>query len=190
MTQLLVTGTGRCGTGYTAKLLTAAGVPCGHEEVFTPQGIVDRPDLEADASWCAVPFLDSFQGRVVHLVRHPLAVVRSFVGIGFFERDLHFPHRKFAGRHFERSGFPLPDAMRWWIEWNRRIEPYADVRIRVEDLPGVLPFIVDRRIRWSTEPSRLTNHRTRAVIEELPEGGLRDELEVMALRYGYELGEV
>lgn len=32
---MLVAGTGRCGTVYMAKLLTALGLPCGHESVFS-----------------------------------------------------------------------------------------------------------------------------------------------------------
>lgn len=35
----VVTGTGRCGTVYMAKLLTASGIPCGHETIFGHQGL-------------------------------------------------------------------------------------------------------------------------------------------------------
>lgn len=37
--RYLVTGTGRCGTVYLAKLLTSIGIPCGHESVFTYYGL-------------------------------------------------------------------------------------------------------------------------------------------------------
>jgi hypothetical protein len=37
--EYLITGTGRCGTVYCAKYLTAAGIPCGHEAVFGPNGL-------------------------------------------------------------------------------------------------------------------------------------------------------
>ncbi len=37
--KYLVTGTGRCGTVYFAKLLTSLGIPCGHESIFDWQGI-------------------------------------------------------------------------------------------------------------------------------------------------------
>jgi hypothetical protein len=33
--KFLVTGTGRCGTVFMAKLLTSLGINCGHESVFT-----------------------------------------------------------------------------------------------------------------------------------------------------------
>jgi len=32
--KYLVTGTGRCGTVFMAKLLTSIGIPCGHESIF------------------------------------------------------------------------------------------------------------------------------------------------------------
>lgn len=37
--RYLVTGTGRCGTVYMARLLTSLGIPCGHESVFDYRGI-------------------------------------------------------------------------------------------------------------------------------------------------------
>lgn len=187
MIHLLVTGTGRCGTGYTAALLTASGIPCGHEEVYTASGIQNRHDLEADASWCAVPFLQDFEGRIVHLVRHPMAVICSFLGIRFFTHDLNSPHRRFAAKHFWRSGMPVRDAMRWWLELNRAIEPHADVRIRIEDLPTALPALVGHPITPGPEPSRRTNHRVRAPIDGLPSGPLKTQILEMAFRYGYGL---
>lgn len=35
MIKYLITGTGRCGTVYLARLLTMLGLPCGHEAIFT-----------------------------------------------------------------------------------------------------------------------------------------------------------
>lgn len=37
--RYLVTGTGRCGTVFLARLLTSLGVPCGHETIFDWRGI-------------------------------------------------------------------------------------------------------------------------------------------------------
>lgn len=37
--RFVVTGTGRCGTVYLARLLTHLGVPCGHETVFDWRGL-------------------------------------------------------------------------------------------------------------------------------------------------------
>lgn len=37
--KYLVTGTGRCGTTYMARLLTSLGIMCGHESIFNPGGL-------------------------------------------------------------------------------------------------------------------------------------------------------
>jgi len=189
MIQFLVTGTGRCGTGYAAELLTSAGIPCGHEDVYTPWGIFPQPGLDADSSWLAVPHLEAFQGRVVHLVRHPVEVVRSFISIGFFREHLTWPHRAFAFRHFKRTGHELDDALRWTIEWNARIEPRADIRIRLEDLPVTLSRLVGRSVEGWTDPPHRINERPRTSQARVPDSALGDQLRQLAERYGYDLQE-
>lgn len=37
--RCLITGTGRCGTVFVARLLTHAGLPCGHETIFDWRGL-------------------------------------------------------------------------------------------------------------------------------------------------------
>ena len=37
--KYIIASTGRSGTVYMARLLTSVGVPCGHESIFTWQGI-------------------------------------------------------------------------------------------------------------------------------------------------------
>lgn len=86
--RLVVTGSGRSGTGFTATLLTSSGIVCGHEEIFGPwvKDFISLGRLRNDASWLAAPHLTSLPARtlVVHQTRHPLAVARSYLGIGFF----------------------------------------------------------------------------------------------------------
>jgi hypothetical protein len=84
MIDLLITGTGRCGTQFMAEWLTRSGVPCGHEAVFSYRGYTSQPDLVADSSWLAVPYLGLVTCRIVHIVRNPLDVVRSFMGTRHF----------------------------------------------------------------------------------------------------------
>lgn len=38
--KYVVVGTGRCGTVYMAKLLTSLGIPCGHECIFSCEGLI------------------------------------------------------------------------------------------------------------------------------------------------------
>jgi hypothetical protein len=103
--KYLVTGCGRSGTVYMAKLLTSLGVPCGHETIFDFDGIeraleriagsiplklsetslrakedwVDVNTIVADASYMAAPYLDFFpDATIIHVVRHPVKVINSF----------------------------------------------------------------------------------------------------------------
>jgi len=86
--DFLVTGTGRCGTLYVARLLNTAGILCGHESIFTPKGLQhakfllnnknkinisgistsdkeqwirrrDIPKINSDSSYMATPYLTS-----------------------------------------------------------------------------------------------------------------------------------
>jgi hypothetical protein len=104
--DFLVTGTGRCGTVHMAKLLTSIGHPCGHESIFTPNGLeyalrklrgepiqhsrvsmadgrwlVDPNYITAESSYMSAPFLrhkELSATIIIHVVRHPLRVVFSF----------------------------------------------------------------------------------------------------------------
>ncbi len=139
----LVTGTGRSGTVYLANVLTAAGIPCGHESIFTPGGIKEArarlkgtspievswisrescgnwmpcpADLVAESSYLAAPYLRDrlLQGtRIIHAVRNPMQVINSFV----------------VGLRYFREPFPtdiwhefiwnhLPEMRRTGIPWS------------------------------------------------------------------------
>lgn len=37
--DIVITGTGRCGTLYVARLLNSIGILCGHESIYTPKGL-------------------------------------------------------------------------------------------------------------------------------------------------------
>jgi hypothetical protein len=106
MLKYIVTGTGRSGTVFMARVLTDLGVPCGHESIFNHDAEVvvmrrfhgfDPPTISicsdnsgwlnlnniiADSSYMAMPYLDHEdinEVPVIHVVRNPLAVISSFV---------------------------------------------------------------------------------------------------------------
>ena len=179
--RFVVTGTGRCGTKYLAELFAACQIPCLHEQVFTVAGPRDWFTVRADSSWLAAPYLQDFAGTVIHLVRNPLHVVRSLVGVELFEdsgNTLHDPYQEFIKRHGAWSPTtddPVELASRFVVDWNDRIAPYADVTVRVEDLtPEVLRGLLERvgskpalpfvEKRFATVPLDL-NARRRAVLE-------------------------
>lgn len=52
--KFLATGTGRCGTVFTARLLTSVGIPCGHEAIFDHKGkewIIGRLRGDVPLEW-------------------------------------------------------------------------------------------------------------------------------------------
>lgn len=144
MKNLVVTGTGRSGTGYVAEILRHAGVSCGHEAVFTPGTVLrgDVPDwtgYDAESSWLALPSLGAFRmrhgGAVVLVVRHPVETVRSFLDLGVFDRvdDYSEAIAKTTpvtmGEEDARSR-----ALAHWVNWNYYSARFADEILRVEDL--------------------------------------------------------
>lgn len=203
--RFVIVGTGRCGTGFTAGLLTAYGIPCGHETRFGPPfGArawirARRQRIEGDASWLAVPALPTLRGAtVLHQVRHPLDVIGSFLALGFFATPDADVYTRFAARHFRFTGEPMQDAMRWWLEWNWRCEPYASLTFRVEDLRSSSALDVVSAIDDDVDPARMArvldamaadaNTRgeyDRLAWNDLPASPLRELIRIEAARYGY-----
>lgn len=135
--ELVLTGTGRCATGFYSKLLTSAGLPCGHEAIFGPYGMAralvaleERGDsLRADSSWLAAPFLNSDilkDAFVVHLIRHPKDVIESAAKIrqaGMAPQQYHdFNVHHLPGMD-QHSHLPTMLAYRY-VHWNRLIEGF------------------------------------------------------------------
>ena len=93
--KAIITGTGRCGTGYMAKVFTESGVKCGHEMCFRTSGYSNRGGWEADSSWMAIGSLPWDEVPVILVYRNPTDVVNSLVEIGFFDENpdpLHLPY--------------------------------------------------------------------------------------------------
>lgn len=134
-----VTGTGRCGTGYVAAVLKRCGLDCGHENWWTPDPKRVQARLDGDSSWLALPDIETgrWSGAVIHIVRHPVDVVRSFVGLGFPDY-VSIPHEP------DLADVPQPEkAVEYWVRWNRRCAAVADVTVQVEDLVSRIGEIAD-----------------------------------------------
>jgi hypothetical protein len=229
--RFVVTGTGRSGTGYAAKLFTAAGLSCGHEAVFTDKpglwdkaaprhGLLPRLSeplarireerrrratyLEGDASWMAAPRLSRFNGVSFLQLRHPIPVIRSFMGTRFFSNpEKHRAQRRFAAAHFAVTGDDIVDAMRWWVFWNELADRAADVTYRLEDLDADLFTTLltklgvddaERRAAEAFEQApRDFNSSTRrgntpgsVTWFDLPEGEDKERLQTAAVKWGYD----
>ena len=218
---VLVTGCARSGTGYTAALLSRLGLPCGHERLFEPAALRPfdpaRPDaappwparVAAESSWLAAPFVAGLpEGTlVVHQVRHPLAVLRSNLRIGFFSRPS--AYLEFASAHLPGldQGAEIERAALYWIGWNTLIERASSLpnlrylRLRLEDLDervlrelaaaaGLGVAASEVRAALSQVP-RDANTRGRRSgdgqvrLEDLLPGPLGEALQTAARRYGY-----
>lgn len=144
--RLCILSTGRAGSGYIARLLTAAGVPCGHEHYYST-GNLHRSPHRAESSWLALPRVESghFKGRVHHQVRHPLRVISSLLN-GQMQANRNRPYAHFQQAHLNLSEHFSPVTGREWlaftirfvVEWNRRCEREAQARdgitYRVEEV--------------------------------------------------------
>ena len=143
--RLIVTGTGRCGTGYTNVVLNSLGIESTHEEVFTPLGVRPGRAKESEVSWLAagealdVLYPDTFK---LLLFREPRPVISSFMYRGFF--DVPSPWRVFMDLH--NPGVArlrgLDAAIYHYEWWNKMALTKVDAMWPLE-APGLFEFICE-----------------------------------------------
>lgn len=195
--RAVIVGTGRHGSGYVARLLCAAGVPCGHEQWWNPHH-ARVPGLVADSSWCAVPFLPWYRGTVWHQVRHPLAVVSSLVKLPTWGQYLTLAETVTGPLPAE----PVAAAVRAYVALNAECEKWADRRWQVEQVDGELvqslaaymqhdvsDDAADQAVAAVPTDTNYHGHGVRLTWGDVADAVGRDEHEAllaMALRYGYE----
>jgi hypothetical protein len=213
--RFLVTGCGRSGTGYVSRLLTGLGAECGHELLFEVGRLEDDvppawpESVWGESSWLAAPFLETLApGTVVlHQVRHPLAVVRSFARQNFFGRR--HPWRAFSFRHCPELAEhpPMVSNFLYWLRWNRMAEAARSLsdlrylRYRVEELDRALLERILEEIGLAASGERVAaelgslSKSTNTAGDRSADGRIgwdaltdrvvRDELLELAERYGY-----
>ncbi len=181
MLGFVITGTGRSGTGYCAAVLRAVGVDCGHERIFRPGngsvGCMSALRTEGDASWLAVEYLPALKHEgvtIIHVVRNPLDVVSSLVGMRFFSDAAHGPYRECAqrilvGLGLATSGHDKWDAIEWWWRVTSHVCDYAKpTRLEHLDLPNLCDpigkVLRHEDYRAAAKVPRNMNHRTRAEL--------------------------
>jgi hypothetical protein len=226
--KFIVTGTGRCGTVYMARVLTKMGVPCGHECIFNNErpdvimkrflgqqrpkmsdcsenfGWVDLRQVVADSSYMAAFYLVQplvCEVPVIHVVRHPLAVISSFVkDLKYFcgEEDNFYNkkgweewicHRISELRVIET---PIEKACYFYTEWNQRIEdckaPYIRHRIEDEFSDELFAFLEIPPQKNTFRNKRINTMKKREedfTLGDIPEGEIKQNFSNMMEKYGY-----
>jgi hypothetical protein len=142
---------------------------------------------------------------IVHQVRHPLAVVRSFVRIRFFEEPS--AYLDFVNAHDSQlcRGSVVQRAVNYWLRWNALAEMATTerqgIRHRLEDVSvGDLQQLVDRcglaasglgtafeAVSSTTNSRGDTGLDHEISVEDLLALPNRDELREVSHRYGYQL---
>jgi hypothetical protein len=148
--SFVITGCARSATGYIAKAIEASGVYCSHERVFgnrtvyngLPNIYKDELGTWGESSWWIPPLIHELpeQVAVLHQVRNPVKVIRSFWTLNF--REFKWTKRGVPDWAFEnRKDDDLLFYMKHWIAWNQLIESRETkvsngvyYRYRIEDL--------------------------------------------------------
>lgn len=209
--KYVVTAPARSGTTYAATVLSEAGAQCGHESVFNSWGrdYASPPRWQneqywwGDSSYVAAPFMDRIKAdglKVVHLVRPPLDMIRSVVGIAHVG-NIDNAWVRFLDHHCHITQLP-PGPQRaaaYWVRWNEMIEAGSpDLTWKLHEISAdeilelgmvadidIDPF--DALTAVAETPTDL-NHRNRAewvTIDHL--GSMKDPVCAVAERLGVPL---
>ena len=176
LNRFVVVAPPRSGTGYLSTLLNRCGIPCGHEDVFTPHVAVGaRPrwqSWQGDVSWLAVLRLDDIDVPVFHQTRDAEHTVASLIRTGLFDRPIRSgPLMPYQRAILTAAPMLFDDhATRWdradatRREWNHRAALHAKnhwhvERITVDLLGDVFGVRSDQARRALDETPKNVNTR-------------------------------
>lgn len=205
--MFVVTGTGRCGTGYVSALLNACSVSTGHQDVIRHEHTLGRTpidwrDYEGEVSFEAVPMLPTLPSGtpIVLITRDPLHVIASYLGTGvfcdsmrhdygFFSAVLDWKFPSVLAHHT-----PIERAAAFWVEWNQAALPYTRAVYRVESLdPAALFLALGLSDRYDPDaitsiPHDVNSQEKQRCVEvwwdDLP-FSLRSQVRLLARELGY-----
>lgn len=193
--MLLITGCGRSGTHYTARLLQEMGLDVPHERV----------GVDGAASWKHVVSgtfvylgkkreaeIDSSGfDRILHQVRHPLKVISS---MQTFSDSTWSYMAKFID--LDMKAIPVKRAMQAWVHWNRLVESKAHWRFQIEELPerfqefcqqAGLPVRSMPHVPHEAKDSRISRFNPLDWDDlQKCDASLAEEVRQLACAYGYE----
>jgi len=212
--DVIATGTGRCGTGMVARLLTTAGIETGHEDVFSYWGYLAslerlkvRLRVRGESSWLAAPWLYTAplaEAFVIHLIRHPKQVMESWIREPTHLSPIywHFFEKRFP--EVAEYEYPLDRYAYRYVVWNHMIEyaceDRAHVRFDIARDPVELVEILHKQGLLDTVKPRDAlylnrKHNKHAQYQTvfhpnmLHDDGVRTMLQDIASDYGYQWPE-
>lgn len=138
MNKILISGTGRCGTGCISKCLTDLNIKCGHEAVYTINGVKDWKKYQADSSWLGFPYFPSFDGIKILIIREPIRCIQSLISCKLFDTK----YNQF-NRYIRKLGYEprTSEAIRFYVEVNMILFVNCDIIVDINYLEEVLPNV-------------------------------------------------
>lgn len=143
--QLLITGTGRCGTKAISKWLNALGLDLPHED-YGLHGTVD---------WrLAPPELRPVQfNMVIHIMRSPHACISSFHTAG--KQSWEHIFRCFP---FMRDMPLTRRCMAHYYYWNCLCFANSDLTVKLDSFDEMAPEVLDLIDATNTNPPKLSDY--------------------------------
>ena len=197
--KLLIVGCGRGATHYVTQVLRKCGADFAHETAGYKDGMASwfmpPDDPSIDQLWKCGQFkpcrVMEFR-TVAHQVRHPLAVIRSWMSMPASRAQIEFIERHTTcSSRLSRLSF----AMRYWLEWSLMCDTHSCYSYRVEQISKSMPQLAKKadvpffeEAIWNTAPTNTTPNPARAVSwADLSEcdAGLTKEIKDLASLYGY-----
>lgn len=202
--RYLITGVGDSSLHFLAAVMSSASLSTGVGRMFNADGYKPSPTSRGDASWLALPWLDRFQGYVLHVTRDPLCLLDVFMDNHFFSGEPSFSARFQKYWEFTKTHAPevweqpteVERAMAFVWSWNRRLEEWAHARVRVEDVTGeqlvdMVRYAGAMHQAWELDVA-LAQVRAEVTIpapvlrwKDLPDGMIKRNLQKMGRDYGY-----
>ena len=174
--KIIVTGTGRSGTGFAARWLTSIGIPSGHEHFFDYHGpeharrmlAIRDFHIVGECAWEAAPHLGCpalKDALVVHQVRHPKRVLESCLRVPPGTTMHYYCYLEEYLPLVRQYKTVLDKAACRWVHWNRMIGRQLDERKsffwRVEDgTDGLLAWLDEQGLidAESINPAQMFNN--------------------------------
>ena len=143
--RILIVGCGRSGTKYIATLLTKMGLPIGHE-YMRKYGIASWPFVfdtdEIPPYTSNLRFKDYKYKVILHQVRYPLDVIRSFHTVDPKSHVWAFIKRYIP--NINESDSQTLKCMKYWYYWNLEAEKISSWTYRVENLYNDFDIFCDQ----------------------------------------------